>query len=67
MQAVQVIEEKSKISSSNNRLIKRKIELTRVTYLHMLSHNTGHYIIVTESRNICLLQSLYSKVKILCV
>jgi hypothetical protein len=43
------------------------IELMRVTYLYMLSHNTGQYIIMTESRNICKLQTLYSKVKILCV
>jgi len=52
MQALQVTEEKSKINSSDNRLIKKIFELTRVTYLHMLSHNTGHYIIMTESRNI---------------
>jgi len=53
MQAVQVTEEKSRVNSSNNRLRKEMIELTRVTYLYMLSHNTDHYIIMTESRNIC--------------
>jgi hypothetical protein len=47
MQAVQVTEQKSKINSCNNHLKKEMgngHDWTRVTYLRMLSHDTGHYI-----------------------